>query len=100
MKKSAKVTLTIVAAVGLAWCGRRCMDPCEAAAFDERACQDAVAFGGYYWQGSWFPMRYSQPYPYYYDSYRTYSQRGGKHYGAPSGTYSHPTVTGAKPGGS
>ena len=70
MKKSAKVTLTAVAAMGLAACGRRHPDPCEAATFNEQACQQAVQSGGYYWQGSWYPLVYHYPYPYYYDSYR------------------------------
>ena len=35
MKKSAKVTLTVVAAMGLASCGRPRTDPCEPAYFNE-----------------------------------------------------------------
>jgi len=100
MKRSSKVTLTVVAAVGLAGCGRRRMDPCEPAYFDERACQDAVAFGGYYWQGTWFPMVYSNPYPYYYDSYHTYVSRGGRVHTAPGGSYSHPATDAGKQFGS
>jgi len=92
MKKSAQVTLTVVAAMGLAACHRR-MDPCEPTYFDAQACENAVQSGGYYWGGSWYPMRYHYPYPYYYDSYRTYVQRGGIARPAPSGSYSHPSVT-------
>jgi len=95
MKKSAKVTLTVVATVGLASCGRGRRDPCEAAYFDEVACQEAVASGGYYWGGSWYPMVYHYPYPYYYDSYRTYVSRGGRVYGAPAGSYSRPAGSAA-----
>ena len=87
MKKSAKVTLTVVAAVGLASCGRSRRDPCESAYFNEAACQDAVRSGGYYWGGSWYPMTYHYPYPYYYDHYRTYVGNGGRVYSAPSGSY-------------
>ena len=72
MKKSASVTLTVVAAVGLASCGRSRRDPCDQTSFNEMACQDAVRSGGYYYGGTWFPMMYRYPYPYYYDSYRTH----------------------------
>jgi hypothetical protein len=90
MKKSAKVTLTVVAAVGLASCGRSRRDPCDQSFFDEMACQDAVRGGGYYYGGSWYPMVYSNPYPYYYDHYRTYVSGGGRVVGAPAGSYARP----------
>ena len=91
MKKSVHVTLTVVAAVGLASCGRGRRDPCEAGYFDEYACQQAVSSGGYYWGGSWHPMVYHYPYPYYYDHYRTYVSSGGHVVTAPSGSYSRPS---------
>ena len=91
MKKSTKVSLTVVAAMGLTACHRR-VDPCESTYFDAQACQNAVQGGGYYWRGSWYPMVYHYPYPYYYDSYRTYVQRGGTVRSAPSGSYSHPSA--------
>ena len=91
MRKSAKVTLTVVAVVGLASCGRKRMDPCQSASFNEQACQQAVRDGGYYWGGSWYPMTYSHPYPYYYDSYRGYMSHGGRVYSAPSSSYSRPS---------
>ena len=97
MKKSAKVTLTIVATVGLAACGRRRLDPCEAASFNQQVCQDAIDRGGYYWQGSWVPMTYHYPYPYYFDSYRGYVSRGGKVTTVPSTSYSGSRY--ASPGG-
>ena len=90
MKKSAKVTLTVVAAMGLASCGRSRRDPCDQALFNEMACQDAVRSGGYYYGGSWYPMMYHYPYPYYYDHYRTYIGGGGRVYSAPAGTYARP----------
>jgi len=92
MKKSAKVTLTVVAVVGLASCGRRHPDPCEAATFNEQACQQAVAGGGYYYNGAWFPMVYHYPYPYYYDSYRGYVSSGGVVRSDPATSYSHSGV--------
>lgn len=90
MKKSAKVTITVVAAMGLAMCGRRRLDPCSPGTFNEMACQDAVRSGGYYWQGSWFPMTYSYPYPYYFDSYRRYVSSGGTVVSAPGQSYGRP----------
>ena len=99
MKKSAQVTLTVVAAVALASCGRSRRDPCDRAGFDEFACRDAVQSGGYYWGGAWYPMSYSYPYPYYYDSYRTYVSTGGRVSTAPAGTYARPAGVSASPGG-
>jgi hypothetical protein len=90
MKKSSKVTLTVVAAVGLASCGRGRRDPCESQYFSEMACQQAVQDGGYYWGGSWYPMVYHYPYPYYYDHYHTYVSRGGRVYSPPASSYARP----------
>jgi hypothetical protein len=89
MKKSSKVTLTIVAAVGLASCSRR-RDPCEPAYFNEAACQEAVSNGGYYWGGSWYPTVYHYRYPYYYDHYNRYRSSGGMVYSSPATTYARP----------
>jgi hypothetical protein len=97
MKRSAQVTLTVVAAVGLSACGRARRDPCEAASFDETACQQAVSSGGYYWYGSWVPMRYSSPYPYFYDRYRNYQSHGGAVVPAPGKAYGR---TATSPAGS
>ena len=91
MKKSTKVTLTVVAAMGLT----RLPPPrgsLRTTYFDAQACQNAVRSGGYYWRGSWYPMVYHYPYPYYYDSYRSYVQRGGTVRPAPSGPMSHPSA--------
>ena len=90
MRKSARVTLTLAAAVAIAGCGRRHLNPCDAATFNEDACQDAVRSGGYYWGGSWYPMQYHYPYPYYYDQYRTHISQGGSVTAAPAGSYSRP----------
>ncbi len=96
MKKSTQVTLTLVAAMGLAGCGRR-LDPCDSATFNEQACQAAVNGGGYWWNGSWVPMRYSHPYPYYYDSYRGFVSRGGVVNAAPGRTYGRPSGSSHSP---
>jgi hypothetical protein len=90
MKKSAKVTLSVVAAVGLASCGRGRRDPCQSEYFNEMACQDAVRDGGYYWGGTWYPTAYRYPYPYYYDGYRRHILSGGSVGAAPAGTYAKP----------
>ena len=84
--------MTVVAAVGLASCGRSRRDPCDQASFNEMACQDAVRSGGYYYGGSWYPMMYQNPYPYYYDHYRTYVSSGGRVVAAPGGSYASPGV--------
>jgi hypothetical protein len=88
------VTLTLVAAIGLAGCSRR-YDPCDDRTFDATACADAVRSGGYYWNGSWVPMTYGHPYPYYYDAYRARLTGGGVVTAAPSGAYARPAGAGA-----
>jgi len=87
MKKSTKISLTVVAAMGMAACNRR-PDPCEAATYNDQACREAIQQGGYYYHGAWVPMMYSRPYPYYYDSYSRYVGRGGTVHAAPSEAYS------------
>ena len=96
MKKSAQVTLTILAAAVMAGCGRH-YDPCDAASFNEPACQDAIRQGGYYYNGRWYSTRYGHPYPYYYDSYHTYVSHGGSSHSY--GSYSHPSSAGVSRGG-
>jgi len=91
MKKSTKVTLTVVAVIGLASCGRSRRDPCESAYYSDLACQEAIRSGGYYWGGTWVPMTYSNPYPFYYDRYRSYAGSGGRTYSVPAGSYARPS---------
>src|SRR5512133_342420 len=95
MKKSAKITLTVVAAVGMAACQRSRRDPCDSASFDAGVCQDAVRNGGYHYHGTWIPMVYSHPYPYYYDSHSQYVSRGGAMRPAESGAYARPGGSGS-----
>ncbi len=92
VKKSSKVTLTLVAALGMAGCGHRGVDPCDAATYNDAACLQAVKDGGYNWGGQWVPMTYYQPYPYYYDSYRSYVDGGGQVKAAPPEAYGHAGV--------
>jgi hypothetical protein len=77
MKKSAAVRLTVVAAVGIAARGQTRPDPCSAATFNEAACRAAVDNRGYCWNGRWVRLRYSHPYPYYFDSYLAHVANGG-----------------------
>jgi hypothetical protein len=99
MKKSSKVTLTIVAMVGLASCGRSRRDPCDSPYYNDLACQDAIRSGGYYWGGTWVPMRYSYPYPYYYDHYRTFVVHGGHVISTPSASYARPSSSSSSSSG-
>ncbi len=96
MRRSFRVSLTVVTGVALMSCGRRALDPCAARTFNAQACQDAVRGGGYYWNGAWFPMIYSHPYPYYYDSYQSYHGPSG---GASSGVYARPGSSSVERGG-
>jgi hypothetical protein len=59
-----------------------------AATFNNQACQQAVASSGYYYNGSWFPVQYHHPYPYYYDSYVGYVSSGGVVESDPTTSYS------------
>ena len=40
-------------------------------------CRAAVENRGYCWNGRWVKLRYSSPYPYYFDSYLAYIANGG-----------------------
>src|SRR5689334_9154964 len=98
MKRSTQVTLTVVAAMALAGCGRR-YDPCDPYTFNDYACRDAVGSGGYYYHGVWYRSSYYHPYPYYYDHYHTYVSHGGSVHSAASGSYAHPSSSGVSRGG-
>jgi len=67
---------------------RRAPDPCDKASFNEQACQEAIHNHGYHSYGSWVPMNYPHPYPYYYNSYGSYITSGGSRYVPPAGAYS------------
>jgi hypothetical protein len=75
--KSAHVTLTIVAAMGMAARAQQRQDPCSAFAFSETACKASMQQGGYCSEGAWVGATYHEQYPYYYDVYRTYVSAGG-----------------------
>ncbi len=90
MRRSVRITFTALTAAALAACGRRAPDPCAAATFSQQACQDAVHGGGYYWNGRWYPMMYRNPYPFYYDAYRSYQAGGGTSSAVPASAYGQP----------
>jgi hypothetical protein len=77
MKKSASVSLTILAAVALGAPSGQPLDPCTTAAFNEPACQAAIQNRGYCANGRWVRMKYRQPFPYYYDAYHEFVSNGG-----------------------
>ncbi len=76
MRRSASVTLTLVAALGAAR-AQQAGDPCDAATFNAKVCKAAVHSGGYCGQGARTKVTYSHPYPYYYDFYQNYISQGG-----------------------
>jgi hypothetical protein len=76
MTKSARVTLTVVAAVSWGARAQQAPNPCGPANFNEKACQTAVKQGGYCSGGAWVTQKYQQ-YPYYYGLYRAYTGAGG-----------------------
>jgi hypothetical protein len=73
MRKSSAVKLTVVAAIGIAAQAQQRPDPCQSATFNAQACSEAVQRRGYCFNGQWVRMKYSYPYPYYYDRYQAYS---------------------------
>ena len=82
-KRSARVILTVAAAVSMAAHAQQSGDPCEPATFSGKSCQSAVHHGGFCSGGSWVPMTYDQRYPYYYDRYLTHIAAGGAVIAAP-----------------
>ena len=75
MTRSARVTLTVLAAVGCAH-AQQATNPCGPSTFNENACRSAVQHQGYCSNGGWVAQTYQQ-YPYYYDLYRAYGAAGG-----------------------
>jgi len=92
VKKSATVTLTLVAAMGVAARTVPRPDPCAPGAFNELACQAAVQNQGYCWGGRWVRLEYHYPFPYYYDLYREFLAAGGIAVPAATGACAQPAV--------
>jgi hypothetical protein len=90
VKKSARVVLTVAAAMGMAARGQQAPDPCEAAYFNIKACKVAVQHRGYCDGATWVPATYQEKYPYYYDSYQTYLANGGVVTAVGAGNCRHP----------
>jgi hypothetical protein len=77
LKKSARVILTVAAAMGVAARGQQGADPCLASTFNAQVCKVAIRHKGYCSGGAFVKTAYAQPYPYYYDSYSTFVAGGG-----------------------
>lgn len=77
MQRWASISLTVVAAVSMAAGRQQQLDPCEAASFNEQACQAAIPSRRYCWSGRWVRLKYHFPYPYFYNAYQEYLANGG-----------------------
>ena len=115
MKKSGKVGLVLIAALGLSSCGRRApeqvqrapesgtmawddtpRDLCSKEHFNDGLCQSAVNNRGYHYGGLWLPMIYASSYGRYYDNHRSYLSGGGQHAPVPAAVYAPGFVAPAK----
>ncbi len=76
MKKSAGVTLTILAGFASAAHAQQSSNPCVPGSFNPAACQTAVKLHGFCDGGAWVTQKFQQ-YPYYYGLYATYVAAGG-----------------------
>jgi len=90
VKKSARVVLTVAAAMSMAARGQMAPDPCDAGTFNTKACKVAVQHMGYCDGSNWVPTTYSERYPYYYDSYQAYLANGGAVTAAEAGNCRRP----------
>lgn len=99
-KKSARVVLTVAAAMSMAARGQLAPDPCDAGTFNVKACKVAVQHQGYCDGSNFVPMTYSQPYPNYYDSYQAYLSNGGVAMAAEAGNCWHRGIFGGAHGSS
>jgi hypothetical protein len=82
MKKSAQVTLTVLAAVGAAR-AQQAPNPCGPNSFNPAACQAAVKLHGYCDGATWVPQQF-QKYPYYAGLNQAYTAAGGVVTAAPA----------------
>jgi hypothetical protein len=89
VKKSARVVLTVAAAMSMAARAELAPDPCDAGTFNVKACMVAVKHMGYCDGANFVPMTYSQRYPAYYDSYQAYLANGGLATAAEAGNCWH-----------
>ena len=77
VKRSKRVTLTVVAVMGLAGRGLEAADPCDASTFNGKACKIALKQGGYCFNGETRVVNYPESYPYYYNLYQLHVMQGG-----------------------
>jgi hypothetical protein len=90
--------LAIVAACSSpAYVAQAPVDPCDAAYYNEPACQQAVSSNGFYFQGAFVPHVYVQPFTYYHSYYGTYRARGGVVHVVSPSYYSRSYVSPARP---
>ena len=76
MKKSARVTLTVLAGVASAANAQQPSNPCAPNSFNPAACQTAVKSRGYCDGAAWVPQHF-QTYPYYSGLNQAYAAGGG-----------------------
>jgi hypothetical protein len=91
-KKTAMISLTVVAMAGPLLGAPPRQDPCGTITFTEDVCEQAIQDGGYFWYGKWVRMKYSQPYPYYYDLYQQYLANQGLPATVPPDAYDVPAA--------
>lgn len=112
MKRSGRVGLTLMTALGLASCGcstpppqrtvssqpppasqatmtwdNKPRDPCAQQYFDESLCKGAIQNRGYHYGGSWIPMMYAYPLAHYYGSHSSFLSSGGRYSATPVEVY-------------
>ena len=110
MKRSGKVGLVLLSALGLTSCGGPAhhatavlppvaesqatmtwdgtpRDPCNQQYFDSQLCQSAINNRGYHYGGTWIPSFYPRPYGYYYSSHTSYLGSGGVYTPTPVEVY-------------
>src|SRR4051812_11008689 len=74
-----KLVPAIAAAISATACSRpRPIDPCEPDAFTQVACDTAVARGGYWYSGTWYPHVYPYGAIYYLGRYNSFVAGGGR----------------------
>ena len=98
MKRSRKVEIALVAGLAMAGCGKKAYDPCSPQAFNEKACQDAIAHKGYYWGGTFYPQKYHRGgFAHYYNDYYSYVRSGGSVTPVSPSQWAGPASAGAAP---
>jgi hypothetical protein len=92
MKKSVRVTLTVLATMACAY-SQQAGDPCGPTSFNPKACKTAVKAHGFCDGATWVAQQYDK-YPYYYGRYQAYLSGGGLVTPAAPGSCRAPVVRG------